>query len=251
MPFDGYRTIDVKLDWCNAYVAPVILSAGDAGGRVLRVEVWDKAQAVDPDGLSAKLWFNDRPDSAESSGGYASMRAVDGAGTATFEVEVPQMRPGRASLCVEVSQGDAVVVSRTFEARVDRFCFDPTRPPATDAMAEFREAVEGMDETAQAGIAAAKEDFDASIAQMKAESQEELQQVSSQWDSTMSVLQDEAEQLIEDLGQVAEDHGMPLYVYSSVDEAPTDAKCAYFVYDEVCGCWALYYEDGKPEGGDA
>ena len=64
-------------------------------------------------------------------------------------------------------------------------------------------------------------------------------------------LQDEAEQLIEDLGQVAEDHGMPLYVYSSVDEAPTDAKCAYFVYDEVCGCWALYYEDGKPEGGDA
>ena len=60
-------------------------------------------------------------------------------------------------------------------------------------------------------------------------------------------LESQAEQLIEDLGQVAEDHGMPLYVYDSVDEAPTDAKNAFLVYDEVTGAWQLWYEDGETQ----
>lgn len=232
------RTEQVSLDirpCCDA-VAPTVCARQGDEGMQLAVTVTDHGRPMQLAGLTATL-KGEVPGYAEQAG------AVDGS-VATFSLgsewtaHVGIHRP-----YVELRQGQSVVASTQ--------CALLKVAPGADASAgdakEFSSFVDQIKSDYEAGISQAEQSFDASIAQMKAKSQEELQQVSSQWDATMSGLQDEAEQLIEDLGQVAEDHGMPLYVYDSVDDAPTGAKCAFFVYDEVTSAWQLWYEDGETQ----
>ena len=239
-------TLDISKPGCRAPLQKVTLRQGDKGSQQVSAVLVSGTDPVNLTGLSVALV------ATLADGSYAEQACTvdDAQGGEASVVLDPRWTGARGYARVayfELRKGsDVVASSETFALEV---------LPAADESAgdakEFSSFVDQMKSDYEAGISQAEQSFDASIAQMKAESQEELQQVSSQWDATMSGLQDEAEQLIGDLGQVAEDHGMPLYVYDSVDEAPTDAKCAYFVYDEVRGCWALYYEDGKPEGGDA
>lgn len=147
MALDEFRRIEIDLSSADGRVAPVTLSGGDHDGRTLRVALWDGAVAASPDGLTARLLYN----RGTGSGGYTTMEPVSGAETATWECPVPSeaLAARRVRLAVEVSDGDMVLCTRSFEAEVDAPVINEGAPEAVDALSEFKAAVMRVD-----GIAA-------------------------------------------------------------------------------------------------
>lgn len=145
MDLFGYRRIWFDIGTANESLAPIILSAGDHDGRIVAVRLWNGASSVSGSGLVARLLFND---GTGGSGGYATMTAVSGEATAAWEVAVPTeaLRPGRSTLCIEISQGTTIVCSRLIEALVEPAVIDGDAPEAQDALAEFRAAVARLED---------------------------------------------------------------------------------------------------------
>lgn len=145
MDLFGYRRIWFDIGTANESLAPIILSAGDHDGRIIAVRLWDGAASVSGTGLIARLLFNDN---TGGSGGYVEMTALAGEATAAWEVAVPTeaLRPGRSTLCIEISQGTTIVCSRLIEALVEPSVIDDSSQEAQDALAEFRAAVARLED---------------------------------------------------------------------------------------------------------
>lgn len=145
MDLFGYRRIWFDIGTANESLAPIILSAGDHDGRIVAVRLWDGAASVSGTGLIARLLFNDN---TGGSGGYVEMTALAGEATAAWEVAAPSeaLRPGRSTLCIEISQGTTIVCSRLIEALVEPSVIDDSSQEAQDALAEFRAAVARLED---------------------------------------------------------------------------------------------------------
>ena len=145
---DDYRHIRIAVDTANDYIPPVVLSGSDHDGRIIRVTLTNGGETVPGTGLSARLLFNPAPLDGESSGGYATMAAVTGAPSATWELPVPSeaLVAGVGAMGIEVTDTDGgIVCTRTFQALVERPIINDGAPAATDALREFREAVARLD----------------------------------------------------------------------------------------------------------
>lgn len=145
MDLFGYRRIWFDIGTANESLPPIILSAGDHDGRIIAVRLWDGASSVSGTGLIARLLFNDNQG---GSGGYVEMTAIAGEATAAWEVAAPSeaLRPGRSTLCIEISQGTTIVCSRLIEALVEPSVIDDSSQEAQDALAEFRAAVARLED---------------------------------------------------------------------------------------------------------
>lgn len=154
MALSAYRRVEVALDLANDYAPPVTVSSEDSGGRVIRAVITDGGAAVAPTGLTARLLYNPAPGDGSESGGYVIMAAVAGEATATFEAACPRIEPPSGLMAVEVSDAAGTVVSRTFEARVERPVLAMERQSGQDALAEFRAAVKTLGDVTAATKAA-------------------------------------------------------------------------------------------------
>ena len=146
---DDYRYIRIAVDTANDYIPPVVLSGSDHDGRIIRVTLTNGGETVPGTGLSARLLFNPAPLDGESSGGYATMEAVAGAPSATWELPVPSeaLVAGVGAMGIEVTDTDGgIVCTRTFQALVERPIINDGAPEAQDALREFREAVARLDD---------------------------------------------------------------------------------------------------------
>ncbi|MBW3093118.1 BppU family phage baseplate upper protein [Bifidobacterium sp. 82T10] len=142
---DEYRTIDLTLDSANDWLPSIRLNAGDEQGRKLRVAVTDQGVPVPATGLTASLQYNLNP--GTDLGFEEPMTAVSGADTATFEVAVPRRalsKVGRVAMGVRIAKGPTAVMTRTFDALVERAVYDPSSPDAQDKLDDIREAIDDL-----------------------------------------------------------------------------------------------------------
>lgn len=146
---DDYRYIRIAVDTANDYIPPVVLSGSDHDGRIIRVTLTNGGEMVPGTGLSARLLFNPAPLDGESSGGYATMAAVTGVPSATWELPVPSeaLVAGVGAMGIEVTDTDGgIVCTRTFQSLVERPIINDGAPEAQDALREFREAIATLDD---------------------------------------------------------------------------------------------------------
>ncbi|KFI44693.1 BppU family phage baseplate upper protein [Bifidobacterium biavatii] len=142
---DDYRTIDLTLDSANDWLPAIRLNAGDEQGRKLRVAVTDQGVPIPATGLTASLQYNLNP--GQDLGFEEPMTAVSGADTATFEVPVPRRalsKVGRVAMGVRIAKGNTAVMTRTFDALVERAVYDPSSPDASDKLDDIREAIDDL-----------------------------------------------------------------------------------------------------------
>lgn len=151
---DGFRAIDVPLDFANDHVPPVTVSSEDSGGRALRVTVTNGGASVSPDGITARLLYNPDPGGSGESGGYVTMSNVAGAATATFTAPLPAISYPAGRLAVELTDSAGTTVSRTIEALVERPVLAMDRASGQDALREFRAAVQTLGDVKAATTAA-------------------------------------------------------------------------------------------------
>lgn len=140
MDLINFRTITIDIGTANEPIPPVILSAGDHDGRIVKVRLFDGPSATSESGLGARLLYT----TADGVGGYATMSTVTGEPTLAWSVPVPTeaLAPGRRTMAVQITDGTRVVTTRTFDVIVEPYLIDEDSPEAQDALSEFRAAVE-------------------------------------------------------------------------------------------------------------
>jgi hypothetical protein len=152
MDIKCYRTIELHADFANDHLEglPVILSANDHDGRIIRFSLTDDGTNVSVGSMGARLLFNAAIYDPNSSGGWVTMSPVYEADTATWEVPVPSdaLVPGEVAMAIAVYQGDNQVCTRNFMARVEAQILNDNAPEAKNALNEFYEAINRVDTAA-------------------------------------------------------------------------------------------------------
>lgn len=170
------RTIEVDIDTVQDWQPDIRLNAGDVDGRIIRAVITDDRQNVNEGGLTARLLFNAFPGSRKKAGGYVTMTAVPGQGTATFEAAVPRaaLAGGTCALGVELTDSDgSIVCTRTFNALVEPSVLNLESEEGEDALKELHSGIDAMhDGTVAAGQAAGQALLAASKAQEAAKTAE-------------------------------------------------------------------------------
>ena len=147
MALDNFRRITINVDTANDYIAPIMLSSGDANGRTLLVKLTDNGRSLtSADGIVARLAYDDK----SGNSGFKTMDFVDGLETAAWECTAPSsiLNGSYALLCIQFWQGADVVCTRVFRANVDRslICLDPGTESG-DAVKELYDAIANLNKT--------------------------------------------------------------------------------------------------------
>lgn len=147
MALDNFRRITINVDTANDYIAPIMLSSGDANGRTLLVKLTDNGRSLtSADGIVARLTYDDK----SGNSGFKTMDFVDGLETAAWECTAPSsiLNGSYALLCIQFWQGADVVCTRVFRANVDRslICLDPGTESG-DAVRELYDAIANLNKT--------------------------------------------------------------------------------------------------------
>lgn len=170
MALDDFRRIEINIDTANDYIAPIMLSSGDANGRTLLVKLTDNGKTISStDGIVAKLAYDDK----RGNSGFKTMSAVDGLETAAWECSAPGsiLNGDYALLCIQFWQGADVVCSRVFRANVDRslICLDPGTESGDavkelyDAIAKLNKTIEDAGDTLNSTVSAANAAVDTAV----------------------------------------------------------------------------------------
>lgn len=177
MALDNFRRITINVDTANDYIAPIILSSGDANGRTLLVKLTDNGRSLtSADGIVARLAYDDK----SGNSGFKTMDFVDGLETAAWECTAPSsiLNGSYALLCIQFWQGADVVCTRVFRANVDRslICLDPGTESGDavkelyDAIASLNKTIEDADNSLSAFVTAEQERVTAESGRVAAES---------------------------------------------------------------------------------
>lgn len=147
MALDNFRRITINVDTANDYIAPIMLSSGDANGRTLLVKLTDNGRSLtSADGIVARLTYDDK----SGNSGFKTMDFVDGLETAAWECTAPSsiLNGSYALLCIQFWQGADVVCTRVFRANVERslICLDPGTESG-DAVKELYDAIANLNKT--------------------------------------------------------------------------------------------------------
>ena len=147
MALDNFRRITINVDTANDYIAPIMLSSGDANGRTLLVKLTDNGRSLtSADGIVARLAYDDK----SGNSGFKTMDFVDGLETAAWECTAPSsiLNGSYALLCIQFWQGADVVCTRVFRANVERslICLDPGTESG-DAVKELYDAIANLNKT--------------------------------------------------------------------------------------------------------
>ena len=149
MTIEGYRTITVKGNGANEKHAPVYLSTGDDGGRILRFVLTNGGQAVNGSSLTCRLLFD------QGAGLYQDMDYVSGQPTATWECAVAMggVTPGMHKAAFEVTDSDGgIVCTRSFTA-----CVEPGVLQDGEQSEEMQDALSDFEERVQAALTASNQ----------------------------------------------------------------------------------------------
>ena len=170
MALDNFRRITINVDTANDYIAPIMLSSGDANGRTLLVKLTDNGRSLtSADGIVARLAYDDK----SGNSGFKTMDFVDGLETAAWECTAPSsiLNGSYALLCIQFWQGADVVCTRVFRANVDRslICLDPGTESGDavkelyDAIANLKKTITDANNTLSTAVSSANTEVNAAI----------------------------------------------------------------------------------------
>lgn len=143
---DTFRTVSFAADFASERLPPVTVSGGDFKGRVFRLSLTDGGQPTQAEGVQCRLGWNADP--GEALGSYVEAARVDGAATATWEVEVPSSmlaQPRCKAAWMFYTAGTAnVLCTLAFDVAVERPVVDTGSAEGEDLADRLWTAIDTM-----------------------------------------------------------------------------------------------------------